>query len=1336
VITWKKAPVDKDKTADNDKKKDKDETSDKDKTGDKDNGTTKTDNDTTTKENNNQRHSTRDAAIIAGTWITITKWGYKWLEKIKNAAEKERTVSEADVEKVKTQMGDIKTELNQKSVNGHFTSKMQNNFKESAADFQETINNLDKNTLSAVQDWGRLGNILPNDALKNLDISSELAKQLQSLDETTIKEISTMKDTDAIKTLLKSKWVTESIPTDLLKYLAKGENKTVVSMMLNVFGQSKWLNLVMKWFKMFWVIDLIFIGLSVKWMEDEKNEADIIAKTNKLRAENKYNLADFKMWNNIISLLAMNVACEATTTLLAGAEAWSIGWPIGMAVGLIVAAAFQWVEAGAEKYYYNVVDFFAQNKEDYIKQSKTEIKEAILQTTHSLVYGNVSLGEKLTSTLSDKVDANQKMTTLKDAREGLIYIEEFDEKDEKTGTRKFPTLIQYKMSGKKENEFLKLLTTEQKAEYTKENTAMNVVIASRMEYITKEHQKEKIKTAMQTSQWLYYISKILAESKGYATMKAEGKWKDTLDFEANKKGYRETLKTSLSVDEKKFTVLDTLYAKNPNKFWELYKWAEFYKPTIEQVQSTDPDYIQCQTVLKNIELIEQYYAYLSFGVPDESSINIGEYSFDFIDYKYLHRWLLNMDDKNAKTMVLNTEQTKQLFLQNNYRKSADENLEVSDITSQNVLYQLAKQIYGYTGKNDKKSLITYFSKDKKDMNGLYYDEKWHIQASMGHNLPFSFDDVDTIQDLTDANIDTKVKTIIDNRFYEDITTTSDPMSGNSTTTHQRKPFIETKVWNVDNELMNEIESKFTKIIKQELTYKILTNKKKTETDVIMYIKTHSLQVPITTTENEKWETVESKEKEQWYIEIPYYLIIEAKKAWIGNLEGYVFKYKDNAIIACALKSNIDEPFHFSQTQTNITKEYVEGDTKLPENAQKYIDYVDVAKTKFENLIDFNNNDLNISAEYLKTYREKINAWEKFRLSLLSLDPAVAKSQLDTKYQEYHDYFENTYIGLLMKISKFSRTNNLNDVQYLKEVDMYTAQLKDITIEKGVIKWAEESFSENQKKIFIAALGRYKIDGKDIPTLAKSSEDADKKKAIWAVKQIVKSVLEAQVMGFDTQGNISSIVHWERKWFEYKRLFKKEERNRLEQIEKVVDARVAINADIKAYFDESSVKIDTKAVDANKVKIKPVSKENETTIITTNEVQKTIEKTNSTDKIWLGRWSIKFDPETNLLTSWDKTTKIDATKLMIDGLTTRFSTLEELVMTANLMNRFKEKYPWVKDFYFGSRMRSWIDYGIYRSKSWVDTKVLSIDTIKKIYPSILDSNNDVKPEIIAYINSIT
>jgi hypothetical protein len=55
-----------------------------------------------------------------------------------------------------------------------------------------------------------------------------------------------------------------------------------------------------------------------------------------------------------------------------------------------------------------------------------------------------------------------------------------------------------------------------------------------------------------------------------------------------------------------------------------------------------------------------------------------------------------------------------------------------------------------------------------------------------------------------------------------------------------------------------------------------------------------------------------------------------------------------------------------------------------------------------------------------------------------------------------------------------------------------------------------------------------VDGKNILTLAKSSSEDDQQKAIWAVKQIAKSVLEAQVLDFDEQGNISDIVHGERK----------------------------------------------------------------------------------------------------------------------------------------------------------------------------------------------------------------
>jgi len=147
------------------------------------------------------------------------------------------------------------------------------------------------------------------------------------------------------------------------------------------------------------------------------------------------------------------------------------------------------------------------------------------------------------------------------------------------------------------------------------------------------------------------------------------------------------------------------------------------------VKSTDSNYAECQTILKNIEIVEKYYAYVGFGAPEESNINIGDYKFDNMDYKYLHQRLLKLDAADATTMVLNTENIKQFFLDDHYRKSVDQNLEVSEKTSQNVLYRIAKEIYGYTGKNNMEDLIAYFPADKKEMNGLYYDEKWYINTS-------------------------------------------------------------------------------------------------------------------------------------------------------------------------------------------------------------------------------------------------------------------------------------------------------------------------------------------------------------------------------------------------------------------------------------------------------------------------------------------------------------------------------------------------------------------------------------------------------------------------------
>ena len=56
--------------------------------------------------------------------------------------------------------------------------------------------------------------------------------------------------------------------------------------------------------------------------------------------------------------------------------------------------------------------------------------------------------------------------------------------------------------------------------------------------------------------------------------------------------------------------------------------------------------------------------------------------------------------------------------------------------------------------------------------------------------------------------------------------------------------------------------------------------------------------------------------------MPYYLIMAAKKAKIGDIEKFLFKYENNKVIACTTKLYLDDKLDFSQTNTVVTTEYV------------------------------------------------------------------------------------------------------------------------------------------------------------------------------------------------------------------------------------------------------------------------------------------------------------------------------------------------------------------------------------------------------------------------------
>ena len=79
----------------------------------------------------------------------------------------------------------------------------------------------------------------------------------------------------------------------------------------------------------------------------------------------------------------------------------------------------------------------------------------------------------------------------------------------------------------------------------------------------------------------------------------------------------------------------------------------------------------------------------------------------------------------------------------------------------------------------------------------------------------------------------------------------------------------------------------------------------------------------------------------------------------------------------------------------------------------------------------------------------------------------------------------------------------------------------------------------------------------------------------------------------------------------------------------------------------------------------------------------------------------------------------------------FGSLTELIYAANLVNRFKSKYPGVKTFTFSSRV-----FGTYWGIYNYSTRVVKLDFFKDKVPSVLDADNNIKDNFITYINAVT
>lgn len=151
---------------------------------------------------------------------------------------------------------------------------------------------------------------------------------------------------------------------------------------------------------------------------------------------------------------------------------------------------------GVDALIFDVKDFYKQNAEDFIRQPRAQVKEAILQFLWRKRGENLSLNDKLGSPDEDLRDMK-----LQDARWSLFFLEEVG--DERKKVNDYPLWREYQQSGKSENDFVKAKKKEipdkkqfadRKKRFDEQKIRLNERITLRIEYVKKMLENRKDNT--------------------------------------------------------------------------------------------------------------------------------------------------------------------------------------------------------------------------------------------------------------------------------------------------------------------------------------------------------------------------------------------------------------------------------------------------------------------------------------------------------------------------------------------------------------------------------------------------------------------------------------------------------------------------------------------------------------------------------------------------------------------------------------------------------------------------------------------------------------------------
>ncbi len=524
------------------------------------------------------------------------------------------------------------------------------------------------------------------------------------------------------------------------------------------------------------------------------------------------------------------------------------------------------------------------------------------------------------------------------------------------------------------------------------------------------------------------------------------------------------------------------------------------------------------------------------------------------------------------------------------------------------------------------------------------------------------------------------------------------------------------------------------------------------------------------------------------------MVIEAKKAKIGDIENYLFKYENDKIVAISTWYHINDSLNFDKTNIDIDyealsplRENISEQEKLivekVSSSHDRLEKIRSLQSNWQKLTSSQKDDLGIPVEIERQISKKWHDRQDIEWSLLYLSPLSAQSILQSKREEYYNYFEDTYIGIMATVSQFTWGDKMWNIGHMNSAFAWSnAKIIDIDPSNNELFIPNNIELEDDEKYFLLHYIKKTKDeetGKTVEELLKSTDDNEIKKWTWMSKQILISILESETIVFTENWEIKRIWcnvdpkderitdgkmwYWQEPYTDPETWQTYGERYRVAvqpstKSTKVMEERIRFHlwegsiTSLNQWLDE----LDTNSLETKNQTIRKVSESEESGYkkiddMTANIIS-TIEKVDRAGR----RWDPKFLAYSEKVTETEvpgkfksRGTSVDITVFpgeekevrwftidtwyaKIAGLNIKFNNLQEAFRFANIIN-------WIKWHYLKENPdRKW-EFKIRNSwklvnVKWSNITILKKATVEEYYREIYDNDTN-QDKFLSYINNL-